>query len=235
MVIGNPPYVRAELLGEFQDYLSNNYSLYNPSGDLFSYFYEKSFTLLKAEIGLFGFISNTFDKTTAGISIREYLQTEISFSKYVDFTEVQIFEGATTYPVIITARNIRNNNHTFQFIKIPKSSQSPIIDIDLHHSVTVEQDSLEKSNWSFKSKSAVKLISKLKENKTIKEVYGKCNRGIVTGFNEAFIVDVNFKEKVKSESEKDSEIIKRLLEGKDLSKWSIPKNDKHIIFFEAWY
>ena len=112
VVIGNPPYVRAELLSEFQEYLSNNYSLYNPSGDLFSYFYEKSFNLLKPETGLFGFISNTFDKTTAGISIRGYLQTEISFFKYIDFTEVQIFEGATTYPVIITAQNITNNNIT---------------------------------------------------------------------------------------------------------------------------
>ncbi len=230
VVIGNPPYVRAELLSEFQEYLSQNYSLYNPSGDLFSYFYEKSFKLLKADIGLFGFISNTFDKTTAGISIREYLQTEISFLKYVDFTEVQIFEGATTYPVIITAQNIKNNNSTFQFVKIPKLSRSPVIDIDLHHSVTVEQKSLEKSNWSFKSKSAVNLVSKLKKNKAVREIYGKCNRGIVTGFNEAFIVDLKFKEKVKTQSEKDAGLIKKLLEGKDLSKWCIPDNDKHIIF-----
>ncbi|MCD6354110.1 MAG: transposase, partial [Prolixibacteraceae bacterium] len=77
VVIGNPPYVRAELLTHFREYLENNYSVYNSSGDLFSYFYEKSFKLLKAKTGLFGFISNTFDKTTAGISIREYLQNEI--------------------------------------------------------------------------------------------------------------------------------------------------------------
>ena len=63
VVIGNPPYVRAELLGEIRDFLQNNYSVFNPSGDLFTYFYEKSFKLLKPKTGLFGFISNTFDKT----------------------------------------------------------------------------------------------------------------------------------------------------------------------------
>jgi len=224
VVIGNPPYVRAELLGEFQEYLSHNYSLYNPSGDLFSYFYEKSFKLLKADNGLFGFISNTFDKTTAGISIREYLQTDISFLKYIDFTEVQIFEGATTYPVIITAKNIRNNNQTFQFIKIPKSSQSPIIDIDLHHSVTVEQNSLEKSNWSFKSKSAVNLVSKLKENKTVREIYGKSFRGLLTGLNEAFIIPKAYEV---------GEHVKPIFEGKELSKWISSKSVQQLVLFES--
>ena len=37
VVIGNPPYVRAELLGDFRENLENNYSVYNPAGDLFSY------------------------------------------------------------------------------------------------------------------------------------------------------------------------------------------------------
>ena len=224
VVIGNPPYVRAELLGEFQEYLSHNYSLYNPSGDLFSYFYEKSFKLLKAENGLFGFISNTFDKTTAGISIREYLQTEISFLKYIDFTEVKIFEGATTYPVIITAKNIRNNNHTFQFIKILKSSQSPIIDIDLHHSVIVEQNSLEKSNWSFKSKLAVNLISKLKKNKTVRKIYGKCYYGVKTALNEAFIIPKAYEA---------GELVKPIFEGKELSKWVSAESVQQLILFKS--
>ena len=224
VVIGNPPYVRAELLGEFQEYLKHNYSLHNPSGDLFSYFYEKSFKLLKANDGLFGFISNTFDKTTAGISIREYLQTEISFLKYIDFTEVQIFEGATTYPVIITAKNLRNNNHTFNFIKIPKSSQSPIIDIDLHHSVTVEQNSLEKSNWSFKSKLAVNLVSKLKENKTVREIYGKCYYGVKTALNEAFII---------SKAYEVGEHVKPIFEGKELSKWISSESVQQLILFKS--
>ena len=224
VVIGNPPYVRAELLGEFQEYLKKNYSLHNPSGDLFSYFYEKSFKLLKADTGLFGFISNTFDKTTAGISLREYLQNEITFLEYIDFTEVQIFEGATTYPVIITARNSQNTNNSFQFIKIPKSSQSSVIDIDLHHLVTVEQNTLEKSNWSFKSKSAVKLISKLKEKKTVRELYGKCYYGVKTGLNDAFIIPESYEE---------GEHLKPIFEGKELSKWTNSKSVQQLIIFKS--
>jgi type I restriction-modification system DNA methylase subunit len=40
VVIGNPPYVRAELLGEYLDYFSKEFKVYNPASDLFAYFYE---------------------------------------------------------------------------------------------------------------------------------------------------------------------------------------------------
>ncbi|MDD3051437.1 MAG: TaqI-like C-terminal specificity domain-containing protein, partial [Candidatus Cloacimonetes bacterium] len=223
VVIGNPPYVRAELLGFFRDYLVKNYSVFNPMGDLFSYFYEQSFNLLIPN-GLFGFISNTFDKTTAGVSVREYLQNEVQFLKYVDFTEVQIFEGATTYPVIIIAKNKRINDQSFEYIKIPKSSQSPVIDIDFHEAVSVSQISLDKNNWSFKSNSSVKLIEKLKQNKTIKDVYGKSFRGLLTGLNEAFIIPKSYEI---------SEHIKPIYEGKELEKWIFPESVQQLILFES--
>ena len=223
VVVGNPPYVRAELLGDFRGNLEKNYSVYNPAGDLFSYFYEKSFQLLKTN-GLFGFISNTFDKTTAGVSVREYLQNEIQFLKYIDFTEVQIFEGATTYPVIIIAKNRNETNWPFIYIKIPKSSQSVVIDIDFHDSVLVSQNSLNKENWSFKSNRAVGLVEKLQKNKTIREVYGKCYYGVKTALNEAFIIPKTYTV---------GKHVKPIYEGKELEKWSVSESVQQLILFES--
>jgi type I restriction-modification system DNA methylase subunit/REP element-mobilizing transposase RayT len=223
VVIGNPPYVRAELLGDFRGNLEKNYSVYNPAGDLFSYFYEKSFQLLKTK-GLFGFISNTFDKTTAGVSVREFLQNEVQFLKYIDFTEVQIFEGATTYPVIIIAKNQNETNLPFKYIKIPKSSQSVVIDIDFHNSVLVSQNSLSKENWSFKSNRAVGLVDKLQKNKTIREIYGKCYYGVKTALNEAFIIPKTYQI---------GNHIKPIFEGKELEKWSVSDSVQQLILFES--
>lgn len=223
VVIGNPPYVRAELLGDLKGYLENNYSVYNPAGDLFSYFYEKSFILLKAK-GLFGFISNTFNKTTAGISVREFLQNEVRFLKYIDFTEVQIFEGATTYPVIFIAINQKELSQPFSYIKIPKSSQSNIIDIDFHDSVFVSQNSLNKENWSFKSNQGVFLIEKLQKNRNIREIYGKCYYGVKTSLNEAFIIPKTYQV---------GKHIKPIFEGKELEKWSTSESIQQLILFES--
>ncbi len=223
VVIGNPPYVRAELLGFCRDYLAKNYGVFNPSGDLFSYFYEQSFKLLKKH-GLFGFISNTFDKTTAGISVRDYLQNKIQFLKYIDFTEVQIFEGATTYPVIIIAKNQHAIDESFEYIKIPKSSQSAVIDIDFHELVSVDQTSLDIENWSFKSNHAVELIEKLKQNKTVRDVYGKCYYGVKTALNEAFILPNTFPL---------GEHVKPIYEGKELEKWIAAESVQQLILFES--
>jgi len=223
VVIGNPPYVRAELLGDFRENLEENFTVYNPAGDLFSYFYEKSLKLLKTK-GLFAFISNTFDKTTAGISIRDYLQNEVQFLKYIDFTEVQIFEGATTYPVIIIAKNQKETNQSFTYIKIPKASQSVVIDIDFHASALVSQNSLNKENWSFKSNQAVALVESLQKNKTIREIYGKCYYGVKTALNEAFIIPKSYQL---------GKHVKSIFEGKELEKWSITESVQQLILFES--
>ena len=37
----------------------------------------------------------------AGRTLRSFIQNETKIEGYVDFTEVQIFEGATTYPIIL--------------------------------------------------------------------------------------------------------------------------------------
>ncbi|MDP2060352.1 MAG: TaqI-like C-terminal specificity domain-containing protein [Flavobacteriaceae bacterium] len=224
VVVGNPPYVRAELLGDSRDYLARNYKVFNPAGDLFSYFYEKSFQLLKPKTGIFGFISNTFDKTTAGISIREYLQQEVSFLKYIDFTEVQIFEGATTYPVILIARNTKAVQDVFDYIKIPKTSQATVIDIDFHASVQVSQNKLDKENWSFKNDQAVGLVDKLKKHKTIGEIYGKCYYGVKTALNEAFIIP---------NTHQTGSHVKPIFEGKGLKKWVLPASTQQLILFES--
>jgi hypothetical protein len=152
------------------------------------------------------------------------LQNEVQFLKYIDFTEVQIFEGATTYPVIIIAKNRKENNQPFIYIKIPKSSQSFVIDIDFHDSVLVSQISLNKENWSFKSNHAVSLVEKLQKNKTIREIYGKSFRGILTGLNEAFIIPKTYTV---------GKHVKPIYEGKEIEKWSVPDSVQQLILFES--
>ncbi|MEX2569153.1 MAG: DNA methyltransferase, partial [Cyclobacteriaceae bacterium] len=104
VVVGNPPYVRQELFGEIKPYLEKNYKVFEGTSDLFAYFYELAFKIPKKD-SLFGFISNIFDKTKAAKKLRRFLNSETEFAELIDFTEVQIFEGATTYPIILISRN----------------------------------------------------------------------------------------------------------------------------------
>src|SRR3990167_1921510 len=49
VVIGNPPYVRQELLGEFKPYFQSNYKAYHGMADIYVYFIEKAVSLLKED------------------------------------------------------------------------------------------------------------------------------------------------------------------------------------------
>ncbi len=231
VVIGNPPYVRQELLGDYKDHFSKNYKVFNFSSDLFAYFYEKSFSLLKQN-GLFGFISNTFDKTAAGIDLRKFLKSNAKFESLIDFTEIQIFEGATTYPIILIAKNnnLELQENSFSYTKIPSNANASGLDIDFFNKTSVLQNSLEDTNWTFKSNEANIVLAKIQKHKSIRETFGKCYRGIVTGFNDAFIISKIEKDIIIKESFSDEEIIKPFYEGKDLEKWNTTEIDKFIIF-----
>jgi type I restriction-modification system DNA methylase subunit len=230
VVIGNPPYVRQELLGDFKPFFEKNFTVYEGTSDLFAYFYEKSFILLKKKKGVFGFISNTFDKTKAGKKLREFLSVQVSFEKYIDFTEIQVFEGATTYPIILIAKNTPTSKGTFQYVKVSKKFQDKVIDIDLIKPAKVAQNSLNLENWNFYSVESNKVLDKLLKNKTLREQFGKSFRGIVTGFNDAFIIDKSTKLRLEKEHYTSKELIKPFFEGKDQSKWHSYDIDKFIIF-----
>ncbi len=82
-----------------KEYYKLNYEVYNFASDIFAYFYERGVTLTKQEKRM-GFISNTFSKTTASLELRKFLKNSVQFISYADFSDLQIFEGATTYPII---------------------------------------------------------------------------------------------------------------------------------------
>ncbi|SHM79332.1 TaqI-like C-terminal specificity domain-containing protein [Cyclobacterium lianum] len=229
VVVGNPPYVRQELFGEIKPYLEKKYKVFEGTSDLFAYFYEVAFKILRKD-SLFGFISNTFDKTKAAKKLREFLNSETEFVELIDFTEVQIFEGATTYPIILISRNRRFDETEFIYKKVPKKLQGSVIDIDLLGGLVVIQSSLSSDSWSFISKELFEIFEKIKMNKTVREVFGKCFRGIVTGYNDAFIINGVTKERLESEDSSSKELIKSFFEGKDQSKWVSEDIDKYLIF-----
>ena len=227
VVIGNPPYVRAELLSQSDiEYYRQNYKAFTPDGDLFSYFYEQGLNILK-EGGIFCFISNTFDKTAAGKSLRKYIQDNATIEKYVDFTEVQVFEGATTYPIILSLSKAKNKD-SFPYIKIPREMQGNV-DIALAPAKNVLQTSLDTESWSFQSAEMATIIAKLKAFPTIKEQYGKCYYGVKTALNDAFFIDEATKCRLIAEDAASGELIKPVFEGKDLHKWYNAPLQKYLI------
>ena len=104
VVIGNPPYVRMELIKPIKPWLAENYVVAADRTDLYAYFFERGVRQLKDD-GRLGFISSsTFFRTGSGENLRTFLGDHAAIETVVDFGDLQIFEGVTTYPAILTLR-----------------------------------------------------------------------------------------------------------------------------------
>ena len=223
LVIANPPYIRQEELSSIKSYLQDRYKVFTSGGDIFSYFYELSIGILNTK-GILSFINNTFDKTTAGKTLREFTSSNLNFKEYIDFTGVTVFDEATTYPIILIGEKSADSE-IFKYFKFSKEAFSnKELLYDESKFVNIDQKALNHSAWNFLNNSAQNLLVKLSKHKSLREIYGKCYYGVKTALNEAFVTEENLG---------NSNILKPVYDGKDLKKWTAPPPFKKIIVFES--
>ena len=230
IVIGNPPYVRQELLGEQKQYFSTKYLVYHGMADLYSYFIERGLELLKPN-GLFGIIvANKWMRANYGEPLRKWLRkTEIQ--QIIDFGDLPVFQGATTYPCILLCRK----NELINDIEITnvKTLDFPNLQEYVNFNRTLlKQSSLEDNGWNLSSSLEQDLLKKIQTSGIPlgKYVDGKIFRGVLTGLNEAFIIDEETRNRLILENAKSSDIIKPFLAGKDIKRFQPPTSDKFLIF-----
>src|ERR1035437_3237186 len=229
-VIGNPPYVRQELLGEQKDYFAKKYLVYHGTADLYTYFIERGIGLLKPN-GLFGIIvANKWMRANYGEPLRKWLK-KIPIMQIIDFKELPVFQGVTTYPCIL----ICSNNKTIGNIEITNVKTLDFHSLDEYvnaNKIALQPSTLDDNGWKLSSDQEQNIFKKIHETGIPLGQYvnGKIFRGVLTGLNEAFIIDAATKDRLIKEDPKSSEIIKPFLIGKDIKRYQPPLYGKFLIF-----
>lgn len=221
VVLGNPPYVRQELISNLKPYLQKRYESYHGVADLYCYFFERGLRLLKPN-GRLGYISsNTFFKSGSGKPMREYLLKEATIESIVDFGDLQIFEGVTTYPAILTMkRRTAPKGHELRFWKVDALTEANFQATWESAAGPYPQAALGAGSWELENPALRALRDKIRTSrKTLKELYGAPCRGLVTGLNGAFVIDTTTKERLCAEDPQSADLLKPFLEGKDLKRW----------------
>ncbi|MEN9373622.1 MAG: hypothetical protein RIR79_1174 [Pseudomonadota bacterium] len=234
IIVGNPPYVRQERISPFKPYLEKNYSVFNGGADLYAYFFEQGIRLLRPETGRLGFISSgTFFKTSSGAPLRKYLLENTQLESIVDFGDVQVFEGVTTYPVIMTMRRTAtpDSAHDIRFLAIQNKVPTKLNDAFKEKAAVLMQGQLNTQSWQLEDSRLNALRKKIMgQHPTLKEVYGSPLYGIKTGLNNAFVIDATTHKRLISEDPRSAELLKPFLEGKDLKRWHYESQDLWLIF-----
>ncbi|NJO56468.1 MAG: N-6 DNA methylase, partial [Rhodospirillales bacterium] len=232
VVIGNPPYVRMELIKEIKPYLQGRFEVVADRADLYAYFFERGVRLLKPG-GRLGYISSsTFFKTGSGEPLRRYLLRDATLETITDFGDLQVFGGVTTYPAILTLRKAPPPpDHALAFVKLtalPKVDFDAVFDADAR---PFPQAKLGPGSWELENPAVRALREKIVAGKrTLKEVYGSPLYGIKTGLNEAFVVDRATRDRLILDDPKSADLLKPFLEGKDLKRWRAEPRDLWLIY-----
>jgi hypothetical protein len=153
----------------------------------------------------------------------------------VDFGDLPVFKTATTYPCII---RVSNNKPAKEFC-VSKVETLNFPDLDgyvMEHRHPMDQHTLTDGGWTLGDKRTENLLKKLQSVGTPLEEYvmGELYSGIKTGFDSAFVIDENTKNKLIKEDFKSAEVIKPYLAGRDIKRYHTLPEGKYLIFI-PWH
>jgi type I restriction-modification system DNA methylase subunit len=231
-VIGNPPYVRQELLGDFKDYFQRKYKVYHGTADLYSYFFERGISILR-EGGLFGIIvANKWMRANYGEPLRKWLKKQ-DIKEIVDFGDLPVFESATTYPCIFISSKSKKASASIDVVNVKTLKFGVSLqDYVSQQTQKLSKNLLDDSGWNLAGEAEHSLLKKLQSKGIPLSEYVKGNiyRGVLTGLNEAFVIDEETKKKLIKDDKKSAEVIKPFLAGRDIKRYQESKSDKFLIF-----
>jgi hypothetical protein len=234
-VIGNPPYVRQELLGDWKSYFQEHYRTYHGVADLYVYFIEKGISLLR-DNGYFGIIvANKWMRANYGKPLRQWLKQQ-HLTEITDFGDLPVFQQATTYPCILGIQKGMAQT-TFQATQVKTLDFADLKTYTAQKSYTVQQTSLNDTGWTLLHKKSQALLDKLHQMGVplTEYVNGNIYRGVLTGLNDAFVIDAQTRERLIAEDAKSEELIKPFLLGREVKRYQPPFSKHYLIFIpKGW-
>jgi SAM-dependent methyltransferase len=237
VVIGNPPYVRQELLGPLKPYLERRYQAYHGMADLYVYFFEKGLGLLKPGGRLSFVVTNKWLKAAYAEPLRRLLTEAAWLETLVDLGHAkEVFEEADVMPsILVLAKPLPESRPP-----VPHVSVIPRADVrleDLGRQVEDEgfelpRERLGSAPWTLEPSGVDALMAKLRAVGTpLAEFAGvKPFRGVLTGLNEAFLIDTATRGRLVTEDPRSTEILRPYLRGQDVRRWRAEWEGLWMIF-----
>ncbi|EPE7031974.1 TPA: Eco57I restriction-modification methylase domain-containing protein [Campylobacter jejuni] len=232
LIIGNPPYIRQEELKELKSHLAKNYKVYKGTSDIYTYFYELGFNVLKdSGGGVLSYItSNKYTRAGYGEALREFLLKNVKFLEYTDLNGIKVFDSATVDTSILCFEKSKSKDNKFKYLALSNEIlKTCAYDIGLYKDFAeFSQNSLSKESFTFSDENTSALKAKIERIGTpLKEWYGlNINYGIKTGYNEAFIITTEKRNEIlanckdEAEKERTAKLIRKMLRGRDIKRYS---------------
>lgn len=230
VVIGNPPYIRQERLRPLKSFLKT-FPCNLGTADIYIYFYAQGLRLLKKG-GFLGFISsNKFMRSEYGKTLRPMLLGEAALREIVDFGELPVFKEAATFPAIVLVEKTPYQEEPVRYCGVRELEFDSLAKLVGEKGVFLGPEAFKGANWSLGSEEEMALMRKMERVGVPLGEYVKLKvkRGVITGLNEAFLIDSHTRDHFIKEDPKCSELIKPLLVGDDIRRYELNFHERYII------
>lgn len=236
IVLGNPPYVRMEMLKKEKPHFQQRFTVATDRADLYAYFFELGVDLLKVG-GRLGFISSsTFFRTGSGKLLRQFLAESSDVESVVDFGDLQVFEGVTTYPAIVTLRKGRDGAQGDLAYLTVRSLPDDLGKSFEQEARPMPRARLTAGTWRFESDLLDAIRARMAAGRpTLAEVYGAPLYGIKTGLNDAFVLTRAERDAIVARAERtggdrSADLLKPFLVGENLKRWHVESDDLWLVY-----
>ena len=237
IVIGNPPYIQLQKddgrLAKL--YADVGYDTYARTGDIYCLFYELGWRLLRDGGHLCYITSNKWMRAGYGEKTRKFLSECTNPRLLIDFAGVKIFQNATVDTNILLFAKEKNSNNCRSVV----SSKSDKIGVD-NLSLFVEQhatpSALTSAPWVILTPIEQRIKEKIESVGTpLKDWDIQIYRGVLTGCNEAFIIDTAKRDEIldncqtEDERRRTEDLIRPILRGRDIKRYGYEDNGLYLI------
>jgi hypothetical protein len=220
-VIGNPPYVRHELIGDSKPALKRTFKAYDGYADLYVYFFEQGLKLLAPGGRLCYVVTNKWLRAGYAEQLRELFADEAWVEFVSDFGHAKkFFPDADVFPSVVVLRNPSPGlvpPVTTTVCAIPRDNvpEKHLDEAVAHASYPLPRTHFTKDNWIIEPPAVVALFNKIRGTGiSLSEQVGTAPLyGVKTGFNRAFLIDSATRERLVAEHASANDIIRPYLRG----------------------
>jgi hypothetical protein len=232
VVIGNPPYVQLQSIKEISEQLKQfDYATYSSMGDLYALFYELGNRVLQPK-GILCFITGSaWMRSNYGQSLRTYFNTHTQLLEVIDLSDCEIFDSATVLTSIISFTKKQAEQKPIKAIRFTRKDQEKLLNladqVELNHTIISQ---FPESSWTILDSGANAIKEKVeRQGVALKNWNVKINPGIKTGFNDAFVINSETRNRLIAEDPNSEELIKPMLRGRDIHKYYFENSQQHLI------
>jgi len=238
-VIGNPPYVQLQKLKDnpiHKEYENQGYETYDATGDIYCLFYERGLSLLGNGGYLCYITSNKWMRAKYGKKLGEYF-AKFNPKMIIDLGP-NVFKDATVDTSVLLIQKVANRDE-LRGISLTGESVDDLSRYFEENAIKLPD--FKGNPWFIGNKAEQNLKKKIEKiGMPLKDWDVNIYRGILTGYNDAFIITTEKRNeilancKTEEERKRTEETIKLILKGRDIGRYYYKWADKWLIFI-PWH